>query len=113
MNKQVLPALVTLSNDADMGVRELSIEALAEVSKLYGASPAVMDKLTTHLDSIMSSNVHEVTFHAPCNLSNDGRSYPSTSSKLHARPQIALGHVLQSQITILYSDPSLSRSHEI
>ena len=60
MNKQVLPALVTLSNDADMGVRELSIDALAEVFKLYGSSRAVMEKLTTHLDALMTSNVHEV-----------------------------------------------------
>lgn len=60
VNKQVLPALVTLSNDADMGVRELSIDALAEVFKLYGSSRAVMEKLTTHLDALMNSNVHEV-----------------------------------------------------
>ena len=60
VNKQILPALVTLSNDADMGVRELSIDALAEVSKLYGSSQAVMEKLTMHLDSLMNTNVHEV-----------------------------------------------------
>ncbi|KAK9833905.1 hypothetical protein WJX74_009507 [Apatococcus lobatus] len=50
VNKQILPALVTLSNDADMGMRELSIDALAEMLKLYGSSRAVMDAL-------MNSNV--------------------------------------------------------
>ena len=60
VNKQVLPALVTLSKDADMGIREMCINALAEVSKLYGNSQEVMERLTTHLDSLMGSNVHEV-----------------------------------------------------
>ncbi|KAK9813191.1 hypothetical protein WJX72_010407 [[Myrmecia] bisecta] len=58
--RQVLPALVSLSDDEDLGVKELSIDALGEVGRLFGSQPAVMEKLHAQMDALLNSGAHEV-----------------------------------------------------
>ena len=73
VKRQVLPALLKLTNDAELGVKALAIEALAKLWQLFSNSSSSLEKLHRHLDTIMSCGVHEVTAHPPYDLTTAGK----------------------------------------
>ena len=84
VKRQVLPALLKLTNDAELGVKALAIEALAKLWQLFSNSSSSLEKLHRHLDTIMSCGVHEVTAQPPIRPDNCWNSWhPLSFQSLH------------------------------
>lgn len=58
--RHLLPALETLSQDAELPVRTAAISAMGRLVQLHGAHADLLDKLQAHFDELLGGDDHQV-----------------------------------------------------